>query len=249
MSNRIGTFQTTRYASPIIPTALSPASCPCPSSRQCTSWCRATLPRRINQIILGGILELTIEALERLDWLALSLVGDEPVVALAIRSVSWNQSKTSQGTDVEPPRDVEGGGARVPVTADEEDSRIVRRRDLVVNDAAGHVVLSENVDKVATLYCRQAVFWQRELENGSVWNVILLLQTRSKVARTSELLVGEVGREDAMMPDIYVLIENTRLWSVDVRATAEETSADEVAVVHAAGVEVRVAYGERTRNG
>jgi hypothetical protein len=51
------------------------------------------------------------------------------------------------------------------------------------------------------------------------------------------------------MPEVYVSIENTGLQSVDVRSTAEETSADEVAVVHAAGVEVRVAYREHTRNG
>jgi hypothetical protein len=50
------------------------------------------------------------------------------------------------------------------------------------------------------------------------------------------------------MPNIYAPIKDARLGSVDVRPAAEETSADEVAVVHAAGVEVRVAYGECTRN-
>jgi hypothetical protein len=195
------------------------------------------------------MLELTVEALERLDRFALSLVGDEPVVALAVRGMSWNQSEMSQGTDVEPPRDVEGGGARVPVTADEEDSRVVRGRDLAVDDTASHVVLSENVDKVAMLYCRWAVIWQREPKNGRVRNVILLLQMRCKVARTSELLVGKVRWEDAVMPNIYVSIKDAGLGSVDVRPEAEETSANEVAVVHAAGVEVRVVYRERTCNG
>jgi hypothetical protein len=204
------------------------------------------LTLRVDDAHLG--VEPRIEALERLERLVLGLVSDEPVVTLVVRSVSWNQSKTSRGTDVEPPRDVEGCGARVPVTADEEDSRVVRRRDLAVNDTTGHVVLGENVDKVATLYCHRAVGQQREPKNGRVRNVILLLWRQNKVARTSELLIGEVGREDVVMPDIYVPEENTRLWSVDVWATAEETSTDEVAVVHAVGVEIRVAYGERTCN-
>jgi hypothetical protein len=199
-------------------------------------------------MMLGGILELTIEALESLHWLVLDLVGDVPVVALAVRGVSWNRSEMRRGADVEPPRDVEGGGARVPVTADEEDSRTVRQRDLVFDDAAGHVVFGEHVDEVAALYCRRAVIRQREPENGRVRNVVFLLQTRSEVTRTSELLVREVGWEDAMMLHIYASIKNARLGCVDGRPAAEETPADEVVVVHAAGVEVRVAYREHTRN-
>jgi hypothetical protein len=200
-------------------------------------------------MILNEKLKLTIEDLERIERLVLGLVGDKPVVALAVCSVPRNQSKTSRGADVEPPGDVEGCGARVPVAADKEGSRIVCRRDLAIDDATGHVVLSEDVNKVATLYCRRAVGWQQEPENGRIRNVILLLRTRNKVACTSELLVDEVRWEDAVMPDIYVSKKNTRFWSVDVRATAEETSANEVAVVHAVGVKIWMAYGERTHNG
>jgi hypothetical protein len=54
-------------------------------------------------MILDKKLKLTIEALEQLERLAFGLVGDEPVVALVVRSVPRNQSKTSQGADVEPP--------------------------------------------------------------------------------------------------------------------------------------------------
>jgi hypothetical protein len=200
-------------------------------------------------MILNQKLKLTIEALEQIEWLVLGLVGDKPVVALAVRSVPWNQSKTSQGTDVEPSQDVEGRGVRVPLAADEEDSRIVCQRELVMDDAAGHVILGEDINKVATLYRRSAVSGQQEPKNGRVWNIILLLRTRNKVACTSELLVDKVRREDVVMPNINVPKENTRLRSVDMRATAEETSADEVPVVHTVGVKIRMAYGEHTRNG
>jgi hypothetical protein len=78
---------------------------------------------------------------------------------------------------------------------------------------------------------------------------MLLPWAQNKVARTSELLIGEVRREDAVMPDIYASKENARVGSVDMQATAEETSADDVAVVHTVGVEIRMMYEERTCNG
>jgi hypothetical protein len=189
---------------------------------------------------------LTVEAPEGLGLLALGLLGNEPVVALVVHSVARNQSKASQDANVESSRDVERGLVWEPVDADKEESRGVRQRDLVINHTTGHVALGENVNKITALYRRRAVGWQRKLKNRPVRDVLQWLQVHNKPPSMSELLVDKVRQENALMSEMYVLVEPPSLGRVAVRTATEEAAADEVRVVQSARVEVGVTYGERT---